>query len=85
DSVAKLQIISKHQNSQDACQIYNPTREVMPVAHVTGTNIEVSELFYNTPARRKFLKKDNTEFLNIYDLLKKYMLCYFGIAFKLIH
>lgn len=84
-SVAKLKIISKHQNSQDAWQINNQTREVMPVAHVTGTTIEVSELFYNTPARRKFLKKDNTEFLHIYDLLKKYMLCYFGIAFKLIH
>ncbi|MDE4974270.1 DNA mismatch repair protein MutL, partial [Francisella tularensis subsp. holarctica] len=67
-SVAKLKIISKQQNSQDAWQINNQTREVMPVAHVTGTNIEVSELFYNTPARLKFLKKDNTEFLHIYDL-----------------
>lgn len=84
-SVAKLKIISKYQDAKDAWQINNYTREVVPAAHVTGTTIEVSELFYNTPARRKFLKKDNTEFLHIYDLLKKYMLCYFGIAFKLIH
>ncbi|MDE4963651.1 DNA mismatch repair protein MutL, partial [Francisella tularensis subsp. holarctica] len=39
-SVAKLKIISKHQNSQDDWQINNQTREVMPVAHVTGTTIE---------------------------------------------
>ncbi|QEO56536.1 DNA mismatch repair endonuclease MutL [Francisella marina] len=84
-SVSKLKIISKHQNLDDAWQINNQTREVVPAAHVTGTTIEVSELFYNTPARRKFLKKDNTEFLHISDLLKKYMLCYFGIAFRLIH
>ncbi|QIW09755.1 DNA mismatch repair endonuclease MutL [Francisella sp. LA112445] len=84
-SVSKLKIISKHQSLEDAWQINNQTREVTPAAHVTGTTIEVSELFYNTPARRKFLKKDNTEFLHISDLLKKYMLCYFGIAFRFIH
>ncbi|WP_150466392.1 DNA mismatch repair endonuclease MutL [Francisella sp. SYW-9] len=84
-SVSRLKIISKHQDSDDAWQINNQTREVTPAAHVTGTTIEISELFYNTPARRKFLKKDNTEFLHISDLLKKYMLCYFGIAFRLIH
>ncbi|OEZ33717.1 DNA mismatch repair protein MutL [Francisella endosymbiont of Amblyomma maculatum] len=84
-SVAKLKIISKYQDAQAAWQINNYTREVIPAAHVTGTTIEVWELFYNTPARRKFLKKDNTEFLHIYDLLKKYMLCYFDVAFKLIH
>ncbi|BCD90303.1 DNA mismatch repair protein MutL [Francisella halioticida] len=84
-SVSKLKIISKHQDLDDAWQINNQIREVTPAAHVTGTTIEVSELFYNTPARRKFLKKDNTEFLHISDLLKKYMLCYFGIAFRIIH
>ena len=84
-SVAKLKIISKYQAAQDAWQINNHTREVIPAAHVTGTTIEVCELFYNTPVRRKFLKKDNTEFLHIYDLLKKYILCYFGAAFKFIH
>ena len=84
-SVSKLKIISKHQDQDDAWQINSQVREVTPAAHVTGTTIEVSELFYNTPARRKFLKKDNTEFLHISDLLKKYMLCYFGIAFRLIH
>lgn len=56
-SVAKLKIISKYQDAQAAWQINNHTREVIPAAHVTGTTIEVCELFYNTPARRKFLKK----------------------------
>ena len=84
-SVAKVKIISKHIGSDEAWQINNISNEVIPAAHVTGTTIEVGELFYNTPARRKFLKKDNTEFLHIFDLLKKYMLCYFNIAFKVIH
>ncbi|QIV94778.1 DNA mismatch repair endonuclease MutL [Allofrancisella frigidaquae] len=84
-SVSKLKIISKHIQAQDAWQINNHTNEVVPAAHITGTTIEVSELFYNTPARRKFLKKDNTEFLHVFDLLKKYMLCYFGVSFKFIH
>ncbi|MFT4694123.1 MAG: DNA mismatch repair protein MutL, partial [Francisella sp.] len=84
-SVAKVKIISKHIVCDDAWQINNISNDVIPAAHVTGTTIEVGELFYNTPARRKFLKKDNTEFLHIFELLKKYMLCYFNIAFKVIH
>ncbi len=84
-SVAKVKIISKHISLDEAWQINNISNDVIPAAHVTGTTIEVGELFYNTPARRKFLKKDNTEFLHIFDLLKKYMLCYFNIAFKVIH
>jgi DNA mismatch repair protein MutL len=84
-SVAKVKIISKHISSDEAWQINNISNDVIPAAHVTGTTIEVGELFYNTPARRKFLKKDNTEFLHIFELLKKYMLCYFNIAFKVIH
>lgn len=44
-SVAKLKIISKYQAAQAAWQINNHTREVIPAAHVTGTTIEVCELF----------------------------------------
>jgi DNA mismatch repair protein MutL len=84
-SVANLKIISKHINSDDAWQINNTTGKIVPAAHVTGTTIEICELFHNTPARRKFLKKDNTEFSHIYELLKKYMLCYFDVSFRIIH
>ena len=84
-SVTKVKIISKHIKSQEAWQINNTSNEIIPAAHMNGTTIEVGELFYNTPARRKFLKKDNTEFLHIFDLLKKYMLCYFSIVFKVIN
>ena len=84
-SVSRLKIISKHISSDDAWQIQNITNEISPAAHVTGTSIEICELFYNTPARRKFLKKDNTEFSHIYELLKKYILCYFDISFRIIH
>ncbi len=84
-SVSKLKIISKHIDSDDAWQINNTANEIVPAAHVTGTSVEICELFHNTPARRKFLKKDNTEFSHIYELLKKYMLCYFDVTFRIIH
>ncbi|APC97550.1 DNA mismatch repair endonuclease MutL [Francisella frigiditurris] len=84
-SVAKVKIISKFVDDEHAWQIDNENLEVFPAAHINGTTIEVAELFYNTPARRKFLKKDNTEYLHTLELIKKYILCYFNIGFKLIH
>ncbi len=84
-SVSKLKINSKFVESDMAWQIDNTLNEIKPAAHTDGTTIEVAELFYNTPARRKFLKKDSTEYLHILELLKKYMLCYFNVAFRFIH
>lgn len=83
-SISKLKVISRSRGCEDAWQINNISNETVPAAHMVGTTIEVTELFYNTPARRKFLKKDNTEYLHIYDLLKKYMLCYFDVSFKFV-
>lgn len=50
-----------------------------------GTQIEVNELFYNTPARLKYLKSDNTEFALIHDVVVHIALGYPNIIFTLIH
>ena len=50
-----------------------------------GTEIEVNELFYNTPARLKYLKSDNTEFAQIHDVVVHIALGYPNIIFTLIH
>ena len=84
-SISKMKIISKYSNDEDAWQINNLDHEIYPASHTTGTTIEIQDIFYNTPARRKFLKKDNTEYLHILQLIKKYVVCYFDIAFKFIH
>ena len=58
---------------------------VKPAQHPQGTTIEVRDLFFNTPARRRFLKTDRTEFLRIDDLIKRVSLSRFDIGFTLIH
>jgi len=55
-----------------------------PSSILTGTFIQVKNLFFNTPARRKFLKKTETEKRNIYQVVKHFMLAYPQIAFSLL-
>lgn len=59
--------------------------EPKPVAHPIGTTIEISELFHNMPARRRFLRQANTEFAYIHTLVKCLILNYHTIAFQLHH
>lgn len=56
-----------------------------PVAHPVGTTITVQDLFFNTPARRKFLRNAKTEFSNIDCLLKRFALSTFAIRYQLTH
>jgi len=56
-----------------------------PATMITGTEIEVKELFYNTPARRKFLKTDSTELTQILNVFIPYTLLHPEIRFKLNH
>ncbi len=56
---------------------------LMPAAHPRGTTVEVRDLFFNTPARRKFLRTEKTEYSRIEDILKKQALSRFDLGFSL--
>jgi DNA mismatch repair protein MutL len=61
------------------------TVDVAPAAHPQGTTIEVRDLFFNTPARRKFLRSEKTEFDHIDELIKRMALSSFSVGFTLKH
>ena len=59
--------------------------ELQPAPHPTGSSVEVRDLFFNTPARRKFLRTEGTEYKRIYDGIKKLALSRMDVAFSLRH
>ena len=60
-------------------------KSLVPVSHAEGTTIEVRDLFFNTPARRKFLKKERTEFSRIDEIVKRLALSRFDVHVSLRH
>lgn len=58
---------------------------IAAVAHQKGTRIQVRDLFFNVPARRKFLKSINTEFGHIEEIIRRVALSHFDVAFSLTH
>ncbi len=88
-SVTRMTIKSRDANSDQAWMVSsdgnNITSEPQPVAHPVGTTIETRDLFYNTPARRKFLRTDNTEFKHLDQIVRRMALSRFDVAFKLTH
>lgn len=87
-SIAHLRIASKAQGSDTAWAIQSsmsshPT--VQPAAHPPGTTIEIKDLFYNVPARRKFLKSAKTEWQHIVDVFKRFVLSHPEIGFVIKH
>jgi DNA mismatch repair protein MutL len=61
------------------------SRQPVPAAHPPGTTVEVADLFYNTPARRKFMRTDSTEFKHIEQLVRRLALSCFPVALTLQH
>jgi len=88
-SVTRMTIKSRETNAEQAWMVTsdgnNKTNDPTPVAHPVGTTIETRDLFYNTPARRKFLRTDNTEFKHIDQVVRRMALSRFDVAFKLNH
>ena len=88
-SVSRLILSSRHTGAEQGWKLFGDGQEVFdepePVAHATGTTVDVADLFFNTPARRKFLKAEKTEFGHIEDMLRKIALSRFDVAFELNH
>ena len=85
-SVSRLTITSRHADADCAWQINvsgGEQREPRPAAHPLGTTVDVEDLFYNTPARRKFLKTERTELLHIQDTVKRAALANHDVGFEL--
>ncbi len=88
-SVSRLKLTSKPAQQTEAWQAYAEGRDmqvsIIPAAHPQGTTIEVVDLFFNTPARRKFLRTEKTEFYHIDELIKRIALSRFDVQFTLKH
>ncbi|MEJ2529989.1 MAG: DNA mismatch repair endonuclease MutL, partial [Gammaproteobacteria bacterium] len=86
-SVSRFSLTSRQQEADSAWIItgYGDSPGLTPAAHPAGTTVEVRDLFYNTPARRKFLKTERTEFSHIDSLIKRIALSSFDVGFVLRH
>ncbi len=88
-SVSRLTITSRTDTQSEAWQAYAEGRDmavtVKPAAHPVGCTVEVMDLFYNTPARRKFMRTDKTEFAHIDEIVKRIALARFDVTFTLQH
>ncbi|WP_192457841.1 DNA mismatch repair endonuclease MutL [Musicola keenii] len=88
-AVSRLTLTSRTADQTEAWQAYAEGREmavtVKPAAHPVGTTLEVLDLFYNTPARRKFLRTEKTEFMHIDEVVRRIALARFDVAFNLHH
>ena len=90
-SVARLKMMSKAAGDKDdngwkvetAGQDMDARLE--PIAHAHGTTVEVRDLFFNIPARKKFLKTEKTEFARIDEIIKRIALSRFDVQFSLQH
>lgn len=88
-SVSRLTLTSRTHNEECAWQAISEGRDmtvvIQPASAVAGTRIEVRDLFFNTPARQKFLRTERTEFLQIEDVFKRMALANFDSSFILKH
>ena len=85
-SVARLRVISRPPDAEHAAEITAEGGTVMPVrpaAHPPGTTVEVRDLFFNVPARRKFVRSDTTEVGHIVRLVERLALSRFDVEFRL--
>ena len=88
-SISRLTLTSRTEAQTEAWQVYAQGRDmettIKPASHPVGTTVEVANLFFNTPARRKFLRTDKTEFAHIDEVIRRIALTKFNTAFTLTH
>lgn len=88
-SVSRLVLSSKPRDQSSAWQIRaafdQNQASIHPCAHPDGTTIDVGALFFNTPARRKFLRSEQTEFNHLEEVVRRLALSHFTVGFSLKH
>ena len=84
-SVSELALTSNEDDMAWSIKSKEGQFDLTPASHPVGTTVEVNNLFYNTPARRKFLKADRTEYRHIEDVVKRIALSRFDVAFTFRH
>ena len=87
-SVSRMTITSRTEGAGHAWQLKTANAEngsAVPAAGAPGTQVELRDLFYNVPARRKFLRTDRTEFSHVDELLKRFTLARPDVGFQLQH
>lgn len=85
-SVSRLRLASRAKEADQGFEIRlegAEQAEVLPCAHPIGTTVEVQDLFFNTPARRRFLRSAKTELSHIEEIVRRLALCRFEVAFTL--
>jgi len=84
-SIAELSITSRTLDAAHAQRIDGRTGELQPAARAVGTTVEVRELFFSTPARRKFLKSDATELAHCLEAVRRHALARPEVGFEVWH
>ena len=84
-AVARTTLTSRAADAQHAWRIDSERRAIEPAALNHGTVVEVADLYWNTPARRKFLKSEATEFAHCDDMFRRVALARPDLALQLSH
>ena len=87
-SVSRLSLISRSASAAHAWSVDARDGAIaapVPASHPQGTSVEVRDLFFNVPARRKFLRSENTEYQHIVRMLERLALSRFEVGFTLVH
>lgn len=88
-SVSRLTLTSRTEAQEAAARVEVEGRDmdarIAPAAHPVGTTVEVRDLFFNTPARRKFLRTEKTEFNHVEECVRRQALSRFDTGFTLRH
>jgi len=85
DSVSELSLLSRTAQQDHAMRLDGRSGELQSAARALGTTVEVKELFYSTPARRKFLKTDATELAHCVEAVRRHALSRPQVGFEIWH
>ena len=85
NSVSELTLLSRMEGQPTAFALDGRTGEISPAARAVGTTVEVKELFFSTPARRKFLKSDSTEMAHCIEAVRRHALARPDVGFAIWH